>query len=144
VEGTFTAANAQYNGGALPAWITWTDSGVSAQNVVFAPTDGTAVGTHTITVIFDSISGPNPSYTAFTVTVTCEVLSITQPSPLAASTEYLVYDATTTIDYTNEAYVQVPNCMYAYTSTFTWEGPELTAAITTNNAALNIYTTDRT
>ena len=97
--GSFPAATVLYDDGSpsgttLPSWITYSDASSATQTISLAPIDGTATGTHNIFVVFDSTYGPNPNYTALTITVTCQVTSITQPSNPVSNLGYIVYDAT--------------------------------------------------
>ena len=105
-EGQFPAVSVLFDGTAIPSgWVTYSASGTSSQTMTVTPTDGTAVGVHTITVIYDSINGPNPSYTAIELTVTCEVLTITPPSAPTSDLTYIIYDQTHTIDLSTGSYV---------------------------------------
>ena len=95
----------------MPSWITFTSSGTETQTITLSPTDGTAIGTHDLRVIFTSTNGPDPEYIALTITVTCEVTSITPPSAPTTNLEYIVYDPTNNYhDFTNAVYTQVPDC----------------------------------
>lgn len=74
--------------------MTFTSSASATQTLSLAPVDGTATGTHSIKVIFDSTYGPNPDYVALTITVSCQVTSISPPAAPTTNLGYLVYDAT--------------------------------------------------
>lgn len=75
---------------ALPAWITFTPSGVPVQNVSLEP-DYTSIGEHTLIATFTTASGDDPTFTAITITVTCTVTSWTLPSN-PSDLAYTVWD----------------------------------------------------
>ena len=96
-SGTFPIADVKYDDGsasgiALPAWFEISQAANNAQNLVIKPTAAAHIGTHKIKVIFDSTYGPNPNYEAMVITVTCQVVSIAQPSAPVSNLSYNVYD----------------------------------------------------
>lgn len=95
-------------------------------------------------MVFDSTYGPNPNYTALTITVTCQVTSITQPANPTTNLGYIVYDATNTAhDFTSATYTQVPNCGWPVTNSYSWEGVDASPALTASGAALKVFTTQK-
>ena len=131
------------SGTSLPSWMTFTSSGTSSQTLSLAPTDGTALGTHNIKVIFTSTYGPNPDYTALTIVISCQVTSITQPAAPTTNLSYNVYDATITHDFTSATYTQVPDCGYAVTNSFSWEGVDASTSLTSTGGSLAVFTTKK-
>lgn len=124
--GTFPIANVKYadgtsSGAALSGytWLTITQSADNTQTLNVAPVAASHIGVHNIIVNFDSTFGPNPTYTALTITVTCQVTSITPPAAPVSDLSYSVYEASNTVhDFTTAAYVQTPPCNYAVTNNF--------------------------
>ena len=107
----------------LPSWITYTTTGNKVQTVVIDPPDGNEVGTHTLYATFTSTHGSDPTYTAFVITVTCQVTSFSLPSNPADVT-YTLFTKSLAVDLTSLVYTQSPACGYTYTSTLTWTGLE--------------------
>lgn len=95
--------------------------------------------------------GPNPTYEALTLTVTCQVTSVAPPAAPSvgdASLTYTVYDASNVShDYTASTWVQTPPCGYAVSNNFSWDGHAATTAITVDAsssvAALSIFSTKK-
>ena len=146
--GSFASADVRYDDGTpsgtttLPGWITFTSSGSETQTISLAPTDGTAEGTHYIKVVFTSTYGPNPDYTALEIIVSCQVTSITPPAAPTTNLEYVVYDASNNHhDFTSATYTQVPDCGWAVSNSWSWEGVDASTALTSSGAALSVYTT---
>lgn len=107
----------------LPSWLSFSTSTYSGQ-IIAAPNDVSQIGTHTIKVQYDPPSGVGTSstYIAVSVIVLCQVGSITAPSiPSSADRQYIVGSTVKIFDFTDD-YVQVPNCDYPYTQTFSWTG----------------------
>lgn len=86
---------------------------------------------------FTSTHGPDPTYTAFVFTVTCEVTSFALPSN-PSDESYTLFTAASRIDLSNLVYVQTPACGYAYTSTLTWTGLE-TFITSTTDFVVDVY-----
>lgn len=128
-----------FNGAAIPGWVTYSYTSNSVQTFDVAPTDGTAEGTWAITVIYESDHGTKPSYTTYTLTVTCTVLSITPPAAPVSGLTYTVYDETLTFDFTASVYTQVPDCMWPVANSYSWEGTSGSPFVTTN-AILDVFT----
>ena len=147
--GSFSASDVTYDDGTpsgttLPSWITFSSTGNKVQTITVSPTDGTHTGDHNIKVIFDSTYGPNPDYTALTITVTCQVTSVAPPAAPTTNLEYIVYDATNSYhDFTSSTWAQTPDCGYAVTNSFSWEGVDASSALTASGAALSVYTTQK-
>lgn len=147
--GTFPINNVKYDDGspsgiALPNWFEISQANNNNQNLVIKPTGASHIGTHKIKVVFDSTHGPNPNYHALTITVTCQVVSITQPSNPNTNLSYNVYDPSNTKhQWTSADYTQVPPCGYTLQSSFTWTGVDASTALTSSNGALTIYTTKK-
>ena len=116
------------DGSALPGWITYSSTGNQVQTIGIAPTDGThtnAGEVWTIIAHFRPTWGPDTTYTAFVLTVTCEVTSWAVPAAPTTGLDYLVWARATTIDISSVAtyeYVQTPPCGYTYSSAYTWTG----------------------
>lgn len=147
--GSFSSSDVVYDnntpsGTTLPSWMTFTSTGTSTQTLSLAPADGTATGTHYVKVVFTSENGPNPNYTALKIVVSCVVTSITPPAAPTTNLSYNVYDASNNHhDFTSATYTQVPNCGYAVTNSWAWEGTDSSTALTTNGGALSIFTTKK-
>ena len=148
--GTFPISDVKYDDGspsgiALPNWFEITQANDNNQNLVIKPTGASHIGTHKIKVVFGSTHGPNPNYQALTITVTCQVVSITQPANPTQNLSYNVYDPSNTKhQWTSADYTQVPPCGYTLSSSFTWTGVDASAALTSTDGALTIYTTRKT
>jgi hypothetical protein len=147
--GTFPIASVKYDdnspsGIALPNWFEIAQASDNAQNLVIKPTAAAHIGTHKINVVFDSTYGPNPNYHALTITVTCQVVSIAQPSNPTTNLSYNVYDPSNTAhSWTATDYTQTPPCGYTLASSFAWEGVSTPAALSSTNGSLVIYTTKK-
>ena len=63
------------------------------------PTDGTHIGTWTLTLTQTTASGADPSFDAVVVTVTCTLTAVANPTNPATQT-YNIYDPMKTIDLT--------------------------------------------
>lgn len=108
------------SGAALPAWVTYTTSGTTAQPVNFDPTY-TEIGVHDFLATFTPTYGAPVQYTAFTITVQCLVTGFMLPTaPLQAATTYVVYDDMLSADIHALGYSQIPACNYPYTVAYTW------------------------
>ena len=132
------------DGSALPSWVTFTSTGNKVQTISLAPADGTAIGTHTIKVVFDPTNGSDVSYSALTVTVTCQVTSVTAPAAPTTNLQYYVFAATNyKHDFASATYTQVPNCGYAKTDDWAWtlvnnSASADTSALSTSAAELSV------
>ena len=124
----------------LPSWITYTSSGSTVQTVTFDPPDGDYIGTHTVLALFTSTHGADPQYTAFVVTVTCEVASFSLPSN-PADVSYELFTKSAGVDLRSLVYTQSPACGYTYTSTLTWTGLE-TFITTDTDFVVDVYSQD--
>ena len=90
--GSFTSVLLS-SGAALPSWITTANS---STELSIAPTDGTpmASGNWVIAVVYTPTEGTtNPSYTAVTITVTCEITSWSMSAAGTTSFSYDIFDA---------------------------------------------------
>ena len=55
-----------------------------------------------------------------------------------------MYDATNSYhDFSSATYTQVPDCGYAVTNSFSWEGVDASTALTSSSGALSIFTTKK-
>jgi hypothetical protein len=108
------------SGTALPAWITYSSSGTKAQPVTFDPTYA-EIGTHTVKATYTPTYGTALTFTAYTITVQCQVTAWVLPTPpTTAAATYTVYGDMLSIDIHALGYTQTPNCNYAYTVAYTW------------------------
>ena len=107
---------------ALPSWITFTPSGVPAQDVSLEP-DYTSIGEHILIATYTTASGDDPTFTALKITVTCTVTSWTLPSN-PSDLVYTVWDQPATFEAADLVYTQDPACGYAYTGAFTFTGTD--------------------
>jgi hypothetical protein len=101
--GTFPIADVKIDDGTPSgaaidsSWMIITQSATNSQTIEIKPRLASHIGTHKIKVIFDSLHGPNPTYEALTITVTCQVTSVAPPAAPSvgdASLTYTVYDPT--------------------------------------------------
>lgn len=85
------------------------------------PTAASHIGTWTLKATFTPDNGSAITYTAISITVTCTVTSFTigaGPSNL----NYDVFGTSAFVDVSTVSLTQVPDCGYAYTTTYTWTG----------------------
>jgi hypothetical protein len=120
----------QWNNGsgvtALPSWITFTSSMTTTQTVSINPPNGTVIGTHNLVAVFNPTYGLDITFTALTFTVTCQVTSWSKPSAPSIANGFTlttaVFAAPLPINVATLGYVQIPDCGYAFTSTYSWNG----------------------
>ena len=126
---------------ALPAWITFTSTGVTAQQISITPTYADIGAHHTLYVVFTTSHGPDPAYMAINLAVTCVVTSFSLPAaPLQAATTYTAYDTALPIAISPAGYIQSPACGYAFTAAFTWTGFNSDIRVDTlNGGQVNVY-----
>jgi hypothetical protein len=138
--GEFQAGSITYDGGSVPAWITFTPSGTSTQVLSINAPDGSHNGAHTLAVTYTTTHGDDPIYNAVIFTVQCTVATFTRPSD--PSTEnYDLFATLHTIDISSLVYVQDPACGYAYTDSVTWTGLEtFISQASATDFVLEVYT----
>jgi hypothetical protein len=126
------------------SWASFTtagNTGSATQTIDLDPTK-TEIGTAEFTVTFTPDNGNAFSYTWY-LTIDCTVTAITQPTAPVSGLTYSVYADPNTYDFTQSAYAQTPDCGYAYTSVFAWEGDGASAALETTAGALVVSTSLR-
>ena len=120
--GSFTTI--QLSGGtALPSWITTTTSDTVLS---IAPTDGSVKASNdwVVVVVYTPTAGSNnPSYTAVTITVTCEITSWTVGGAGTTSISYDIFGDTKIINGSTLTFTQSPACGYTYTSSWAYTIP---------------------
>ena len=127
---------------ALPAFIDFTSSGISVQDITISPTTSEQIGSYTLKATFQPTHGSAITYAALVLTVTCTVTSFTRPAH-PADLYYNVYAPTASVNVGALTYTMTPPCGYAFDSTFTWTG--LTSFITqdaSNSGRINVKTND--
>jgi len=120
--GSFTSITL-LNGSALPSWITTTDSNTKLS---VAPTDGSvkAQNPWVIKVTYTPTNGSNnPTYSALSLTISCEITSFTLGGQGTSSFTYNVFDPLKIIDASTLTFTQVPACAYTFTKTWTYTIP---------------------
>lgn len=131
---------------ALPKFVTFNSS---SNTLTIAPVDYLDIGVWTLTVTQTVQAGTNPVWDQVEITVGCTITRIDNPAvPLVADTTYFVYQSTKIIDLSSTIYLQVPNCNYPVTKTYTWTGittrsPPL-YLVSTNPQAISIQTNKNT
>lgn len=88
--------------------------------VTFTPTEGST----------------NPTYTAVTITVTCEVTGFTVGNAGTTSIAYNVFEPLKIIDASVLTYTQTPACGYTYTSSYTYTIPASASAFVSQGSYL--------
>jgi hypothetical protein len=121
---------------ALPAWITW-----SSTDLVFAPTDPALVGTYQIAGTYTPTHGTAAEYQVVTLTVSCEVTSMTVPANPTTGLTHYIKGSPLVFDYST-AWVQSPACGYTFTSSFTWTGTSGNSFMTTSGGELIVQEFD--
>lgn len=104
--------------------------------------------THTLFATFTSDNGPDLTYTAMVITVSCTLTSYTMPTTPAEPTfdlSYIIYKDPITIDLSTLAYTENPTCNYAITTAITWTGlPSFMVQDANNPSLVTISTSDKT
>ena len=73
----------------------------------------------------------NPSYTAVTITITCEITSFAISGAGTTSVSYNVFYPMTIISGSGLTYTQSPDCRYTFTNSFTYTIPSaISSAVT--------------
>jgi len=83
-----------------------------------------ASGNWVVSVVYTPTYGStNPSYTAVTITVTCEITSWAMSGAGTTSHSYSTFQAQKTIDGSGLTFTQEPACGYTYSSAWTYTIP---------------------
>ena len=109
--GSFTAA-ALADGSSLPSWLTFSSG---SGTITFTGTDGAIMASNpwVIKVFYVPTEGANnPNYNAISLTVTCEVTSVTVGNNPSDGTYTIFTDSTKIFDLTSVTFTQVPACGY--------------------------------
>ena len=107
----------------MPSWITTTTSDTVLS---IAPTDGSVKASNdwVVVVVYTPTAGSNnPSYTAVTITVTCEITSWTVGGAGTTSISYDIFGDTKIINGSTLTFTQSPACGYTYTSSWAYTIP---------------------
>ena len=141
--GSFTAVTLS-GGASLPGWITSSSSAIA-----IAPTDGSVKASNdwVVVVTWTPTEGSNsPSYTAVTITVSCEITSFTIGNTGTTSVSYDVFDKTKIIDASAITYTQSPACGYTYSSSYSYTIPSGASSVVSQGSYLTpsfeIYSQD--
>jgi hypothetical protein len=153
-EGAYQAGSITYDDGTnagttLPAWITFSSSGVAAQDVAINPVDGSVNGFHTLFATYTPVNGATVFFTAITFEIQCAVASYalpTTPAEPAFDLSYIIYDDPMVINLSTQVYQESPDCLYATTSTYTWTGLDSTFMVidADNDSIVTVQSSDKT
>ena len=104
--------------------------------------------THTLFATFTSDNGPDVTYTAMVITISCTLSSYTLPSTPVEPTfdlSYIIYSDPITIDLSTLVYTEQPTCNYALTTAIAWTGlPTFMVQDSNNPSLVTISTSDKT
>ena len=118
--GSFTAVTLT-GGTALPGWISF-----GTTSIDITPADGSVKASNdwVVVVTYTPTKGSNqPSYTAVTITVSCEVTSFSVSNPGTTSHTYNTFSPMKIIDASTLTFTQSPNCMYTTSNSFAYTIP---------------------
>ena len=104
----------------LLSWMTFDSANA---RIAVAPTNGDAVGTHTIRVVMTPTHGAVETYDMLQVVITCTIASINDVAAPTTGLTYILYDKTLSIDLSGNTYTQTPDCRYITTRTASWTIP---------------------
>ena len=127
---------------ALPPFVVQT--GTTAA-LVMTPTTAAHMGTWTIqatqTATYSSFGTKAvKTFDAMTITVSCTITSVPNPTPPNSGLTYNLYDTMLTIDLSSIKFTQSPPCEYPATSAITWTIPQThTNVITVSQDKLKLY-----
>ena len=109
------------DGTALPSWITWSSN--LADKITFDPQAFSVMANnpYKIKMTWNPTVGVSQTYTAFQITVTCQVESITRATPAIGPYSHTLFAPASEIDFRSSlTYTQAPNCGYPIVETYTW------------------------
>lgn len=135
------------DGTALPSWITWSSN--LADKITFNPQAFAVMANnpYQIKVTWNPTVGVSQRYTAFEITVTCQVESIARTVPSLGPYAHTLFSPASEIDFRSSlTYTQAPNCGYPVVQTYTWVAKEsfMSLVAAKENQALSVYTIDKT
>lgn len=115
----------------------------SGSTLTIAPTDPLLSGVYYVAATWTpTSSGTAAEHQILTITVNCEVTSMTKPSaPTGADLIHDIKGSPLTFDFTT-SWVQVPACGYTYSSAFTWTGVSGNAFMTQTAGELIVQSYD--